>query len=136
MTQHIKHITDHGYILEQKCPLCKTKEKIIVKPSLYKIGINCILYLNQIAPTMYKIDWPYDQKSIQLCIGENQQQWFTMQSSVSQMGDIYYTTQWRTNHKTWYTLDKGKVTQLKCDNSLKKYTTKVCLLFFNNTKIN
>lgn len=139
LNEHIEQLNKYGYINNQHCINCNTKQKMIIKNKIHKLPSHLILYIDQNDTQYYDIAWSFNQEFVDLPITLENKNKYKLQTQcfISQTDDTEYSVQWKSNDKKWHTMNaKGHVTINQQIEDLTNVAAKVCLAIYNIFKFN
>ena len=121
LTHQWEQYINNGHIIEDICPQCETKQKIISKSKIFAWPSNPIIYIDQQQSNYYKLLWPFKNNQIHLSKNSNnkiQPITFKINHFISQKTPNDYVAHWRRselckvnkkNKMMWYTIGQNQI---------------------------
>ena len=94
LNEHMKEIFTHGYLTKSTCNKCQSVQSIIIKPKIYCISQNCILFVNQAQAQYYEINWPFTQYQMDLPINDQKTQTMSIHGYIAEHTYTQYSSHW------------------------------------------
>lgn len=111
LIERVNHIIHNGYVTFDQCPNCKVNKTITKKIQIHKIPPVLLMYLDQGDSAILSVQWPINQRSIQLALTTKHTHTVQIDAFISQHNKQSHTSYWRNNEQKWFVMDGHKVLQ-------------------------